>query len=260
MQRSAAFSTNEKRLHQSYLTQQQSGRWLDYPMIVSIETYSKCNARCHFCVYQGLSRIDQHLSEDDVLGLVDQLAEFKIPPQRLNFSRVNEPFLDNRIFDFLRYANKRLPKTALILFTNGQTLLPDTVDRLNAIQNFKQLTISFNESNPDDYREVMGLDQQKTLKRLDHVAARHAAGKLHFKLGLSRVGSSDQRDDAFLAWCHQRFPGLPVSISAKFDWQGHARANNNEKLPPPTLGVCNGFPCTSLPMALQRFVVSTAPV
>lgn len=235
------FSTAEARLDLDGRRLSASREWLDDPMIVSIETFTRCNAACDFCPYSDLSRKGSRMPREQVLGLIDEVADFARPPARLNLTRVNEPFLDVNIFDYLAYAAEKLPKTALILFTNGQPLTDRVVDRLDAIPTFTGLTVSFNEHDPETYARVMRIDQAKTLRRLDALHARAQTGSLRFKVALSRVGTSDARDDDFRAWCAERFPAFTVSVSARFDWIGDEAEGAGVDGPAPNAGCAQWY-------------------
>lgn len=210
----------EARIQKSYVSLVAGGKWLDCPMVVSIETYAKCNAACDFCPYPDMLRQGARLDQGRVMDLIEEVGRFARHPARLNFSRVNEPFLDPRLFDFLEQAARVLPNTALVLFSNGQTITDRVIDRLNTIPTFRSLSLSFNEHDPVRYQQVMGLDQSKTLARLRRLHERVQAGSVNFSVSLSRVGTSDADDRAFLDWCAQEFPAFPVGSSARFDWIG----------------------------------------
>lgn len=214
------FSKQQETLRNTYSSHLESQKYLDYPMVVSIETFAKCNASCTFCPYVELDRINAKLDEDRVLALIDQVAAFKTPPLRVNFSRVNEPFLDPRLFNFLEYASRKLPDSNLVLFSNGQTLTDAVIDQLNALPTFKQLTVSFNEHDPAKYKQVMGLNQPLTLKRLKNLHERYVNGELKFNVSLSRVGDSTPEDADYLDWTKHVFPSFPASSHARFDWVG----------------------------------------
>lgn len=214
----SSFVRAEKKLHEQY-TRLVGGQYVDYPMIVSIETFSKCNADCDFCPYTTLERVGARLDTDYILSLIDEISLFPVPPQRLNLSRVNEPFLDKRLIDFLVYARSKLPDTQLVIFSNGQTLTNAVVERLNEIENFS-LVISFNEHLADEYYRVMGISYEKTLVRLQSLHERKLRGELNFQVSLHRVGTSDRRDDEFCSWCNHNLPLFPVGVSARFDWVG----------------------------------------
>lgn len=231
MDRTPHFETAETNLEKAYAAQVARGTYLDYPMIVSIETFAKCNAACSFCPYPDLERIGTKLEAPRVRGLIDEIATFPIPPARLNFSRVNEPFLDPGLFEYLAYADAVLPETKLVLFSNGQTLTERTIDRLDEISAFDSLVISFNEHDPGTYHAVMGIDQALTVKRLDALHDRFEHDALNFNVRLSRVGTSDEQDNAFEEWCARRFPAFPVSVAAKFDWIGMERSGEASLAP-----------------------------
>ncbi|GAB5468874.1 MAG: hypothetical protein Kilf2KO_19040 [Rhodospirillales bacterium] len=197
-----------------------NGKWVDTPRVVSIETYAKCNARCDFCPYTELERIGEKLPEETIYKILDEVATFRPMPRQLNLSRVNEPFLDPRIFDFLAYAAKRMRRTKLVLFSNGQPVIDRAIDRLNTIATFDKLSISFNEHRKADYERVMGIDFDLTLKRLDNLHRRAEREELTFGVTLSRVGLSNASDYDFLAWCQDRWPRFPVQSYARFAWIG----------------------------------------
>ncbi|HEY9863067.1 MAG TPA: tetratricopeptide repeat protein, partial [Candidatus Obscuribacterales bacterium] len=130
--------------------------WLDYPLNVSIETFSSCNAACNFCPYPSLDRKGTKMSEDLFKKIIDELSEPKdyVLPS-INLTRVNEPFLDKRIFEFMSYVNAKLPLTKIKLFTNASLLDEKKLDQLLEIKNFGSLTISFNDHRPVEYEKVM---------------------------------------------------------------------------------------------------------
>jgi len=233
------FAKSEEAINSEYQRLVHERKWIDYPMIVSIETFSKCNAKCTFCPYPSLARKGEKLQSTRVYSLLDELATFPVPPARLNFSRVNEPFLDTRLFNFLEYAAKILPKTNLILFTNGQTITDNVLDKLNNIKTFSHLSVSFNEHDALTYNKVMSLDQSKTLPRIENIHKRTKDGTLNFKVSLSRVGTSNANDSEFIEWCKSRFPAIPTYSMAKFNWVG--TSNTGDTLLAPDAGCTQWF-------------------
>jgi len=88
--------------------------------IVQIETKASCNMACRFCPYPLRNDKKSILPADDVFNLIDQI---NFEPDRFEyvcFSHFNEPLLDERLFDFIRYAKaKGLPT---LLVTNALLL------------------------------------------------------------------------------------------------------------------------------------------
>lgn len=98
---------------------------------IEIETINRCNGNCSFCPVNKNSDPREYavMKEELFYNIVDQLAEMQYAGRFTTFSN-NEPFLDDRIIEFNRYARKKLPKARIHLYTNG-TLL--TMDKFIAI-------------------------------------------------------------------------------------------------------------------------------
>jgi radical SAM protein with 4Fe4S-binding SPASM domain len=58
------------------------------------------------------------MSEDDFFKIIDNLARLNFCGL-VNYYSNNEPLLDNRIFEFIKYGVCKLPKAYHILYTNG---------------------------------------------------------------------------------------------------------------------------------------------
>ncbi|MBQ2885481.1 MAG: SPASM domain-containing protein [Alphaproteobacteria bacterium] len=98
---------------------------------IEIETINRCNGVCSFCpVNKNVDpREKAVMSEELFKHIVNQLSEIQYSGRFTTFSN-NEPFLDNRIIEFNRYARERLPKARMHLYTNG-TLL--TIEKFVAL-------------------------------------------------------------------------------------------------------------------------------
>ena len=71
--------------------------------ILQIETMSVCNMRCSFCAYPVRNDKGEVLSEDIVYSVIDSLHTDD-SFEYICFSHFNEPLLDNRIYDFVKYS------------------------------------------------------------------------------------------------------------------------------------------------------------
>ena len=98
---------------------------------VEIETYNRCNGGCSFCPVsvKNESRPEAWMSRDLFGKIIDELSELDYDGRLAIFSN-NEPFLDDRIIEFHKYAREKVPKARMHLFTNGSKL---TVDKLLGI-------------------------------------------------------------------------------------------------------------------------------
>ena len=98
---------------------------------IEVETLNRCNGKCSFCPVNALEpqRKYAKMSEQLFKKIIQELAEQNYSGTLSLFSN-NEPFLDERIIDFYKYAREKLPGAKLSLFTNGSLL---TLDKFKEI-------------------------------------------------------------------------------------------------------------------------------
>ena len=110
---------------------------------IEIETINRCNNDCPFCPVNkhNDTRKPARMDENLFYNLIEQLRAIDYRGWISLFSN-NEPFLDNRILDFIEYAKKRLPNARHALFTNA-TLLD--------VEKFLRLTKSLDSLVIDNY-------------------------------------------------------------------------------------------------------------
>jgi radical SAM protein with 4Fe4S-binding SPASM domain len=105
------------------------------------------------------------------------------------------------------------------IFTNGSALTLKRAEELHNIDNL-ELWISLNEHDEDRYKEVMGIDFNKTVKNID---ALHETDFCH-KVKLLKVG----RDEGFKAYCKERWPDYEAIIIKKDGWLGYTEPAPNK--------------------------------
>lgn len=175
---------------------------LEVPRLVAIETTSRCNASCNFCPYPQKetekSAMDQALFEK----IIDDCTQFslaKIEPL-LN----GEPFVDPRIIERLEHIRRRLPRTILHLVTNGNAMISRRADELAEMGGVDRLIISLNTLDPVIYRDVMGLNLDRTLQNISYVLSpimrRRVARRIYVRM-VRRPDSTLDEQDRFLAFC-----------------------------------------------------------
>ena len=179
------------------------------PHEVALETLALCNARCTFCPYPGIERQGARLPDEVIARLVDEMATFALPFYFSPF-KVNEPFLDKRLLPLCRAMNEKVPKAVLRLFTNGSALTDRHIDELARLSNVAHLWVSLNTHRPVEYESLMGLDFERTARRLD---ALHARPFPH-PVVVSRVGP-DADFGRYVAW---RWPKFRPSIIERDAW------------------------------------------
>lgn len=90
---------------------------------IEIETYNRCNGVCSFCPVsvQNETRVEKKMTMELFKKIVRELNELNYDGNICLFSN-NEPFLDDRIIDFQKYAKRILPDAYFYLYTNGTLL------------------------------------------------------------------------------------------------------------------------------------------
>ncbi|MFK7927053.1 MAG: radical SAM protein, partial [Myxococcota bacterium] len=163
-----ALKSASERLYQRNVERLRLSPYVDYPQHVHLETLARCNARCTFCPSPTLARTGAKLGDEVIDKVLTDLQD--IPsnlPFQLSPFKVNEPFLDVRLFDILEDIQGRLPNATLALTTNASPLTPKKLARLAAISPLRTLYVSFNDHRPDVYEQAMGIPYLRTVDRLD---------------------------------------------------------------------------------------------
>ena len=101
------------------------------PRKIEIETINRCNGKCSFCPVNvnEPQRPYAKMTKELFFKIIDELKDMGYKGKISLFSN-NEPFLDERIIEFHKYAKKKLKKAWFVLYTNGSLL---TLDKLKQI-------------------------------------------------------------------------------------------------------------------------------
>lgn len=194
-------------------------RYLDQPHEVSLETFAKCNARCTFCPYPTLERINEKMPWALIERLVGEMSEWTRPFFFSPF-KVNEPLLDKRFYAICQQVNARVPLARLRIFTNGSPLTEERIAEIADLKNVEHLWISLNSTTPDEYKELMGLRFSLTAQRLDVL---HATEGFPHRVVLSAVGLD--KAATFKAYCNKRWPKFAVFTIKQDSWLGYVSAD-----------------------------------
>jgi len=212
-------------------------KYLDYPLLVHLETQAVCNAHCNFCPYDNMERKGMKMSDALIEKIINELADI---PQNISYSlnpyKVSEPFLEPRLFDILGLIIKRLPNAKITFITNGVPLTEKKIQQLLALDTsrFGLMSISLNSLNPVEYESAMGIPLDKTLKRLDMLHDYVARGEFTIPVHVTRVAFDMESDLRFLINFKVRYPHFPVRIIRRNDWIGTINLNNKNNLVPNT--------------------------
>ncbi len=177
------------------------------PRIIHVETRTRCNGRCRFCIAAaGVDpRPDIYMEDSLIDKILEELKELDFP-HRLSFYNNNEPFLDKRMPEIIGKARSMLPKAYLELKTNGKNL---TLDRILEIFNNGLDLLIVNDYRPSEDVEKRSFrpNIEKIRRALEQIRRfkGHYNGKHYFRrilIGLrkedeilhTRAGSSPNRE------------------------------------------------------------------
>jgi radical SAM protein with 4Fe4S-binding SPASM domain len=198
--------------------------YMDYPAHVHMETMSLCTAACNFCPYPTLDRIGTKMSDALIQKIITELKDIPAQlPFQLSPFKVNEPFLDTRLFDILKSINQELPNASITLTSNASPITAKNLARLAEIEKVGYLWISFNDHREKEYEETMQLPYKRTLERLDMIHQAVLSGAFKARVVLSRVGDNSFVDAEFARWVKTRYPMFQTSIFQRGGWIGQVK-------------------------------------
>ena len=98
---------------------------LDYkPVIAQIESTSNCNLRCEMCIREKIGVPIGNMSFENFKKILDKLdCLFKV-----HLQGQGEPFLNQELFDMIKYANEK--GIVVMLNTNGTALTKGIIDKI----------------------------------------------------------------------------------------------------------------------------------
>lgn len=134
---SKRYSKNTDKFIRSFLEQEEPPMFRN----VMIETINRCNGSCEFCPANknAESRPFKRMADDMYHGIIDELSRIGWKG-KLFLCVNNEPFIDNRIMDFSRYAKSVIPQVSIAMISNGTLLTVEKLDEMVGVVD--QLTIN----------------------------------------------------------------------------------------------------------------------
>jgi hypothetical protein len=207
--------------YQESFLQKRATPYMDYPSHVHMETLSVCNAACSFCPYPGLDRKGNRMTDELIEKILGDLKDVPAHiPFLLSPFKVNEPFLDNRLFDILDAINQKLPNASIALTSNASPITEEKLGRLARVRGIQYLWLSVNDHRPEHYEATMRLPFARTLERLDMIHRKVAAREIAFPIVLSRVGDKTQSDADFAQWVQRCYPLFRANVFPRGGWLG----------------------------------------
>lgn len=123
--------------------------------IFQIETMLACNMRCTFCAYPLIEKKGTKLSKQTVFNLIDSIDSKDEQLEYICFNQYNEPLLDDRIYEFIKYAkNKNIP---VKIITNGLLLNSEKVRKKLLESEPTYIKISLETINKNSFSYARGI-------------------------------------------------------------------------------------------------------
>ena len=114
---------------------------------ISVEISTYCNRKCSYCPNYNYETPKLYADENIVYKTIDYLAELNYSGW-ISFSFYNEPTLDERLITFIKYANNKIPKATIMIFSNGDFL---NIEKAKEYKDagVDQFIITIHDKNPD---------------------------------------------------------------------------------------------------------------
>ncbi len=205
-----------------------------FPHIIHIETQAICNAKCSFCDYELLKRKGIIMDDETINKIFNDLSripkehQFTIQPYK-----ISEPFLEKRLPKIIEKSLAFHPSSFVSIISNGSYIPDESIHKIFALLQQSDplnrdslyadrfsITFSLNESNPLEYKKLMRLNQEITLKNLEKIHNNYEYINKPFRITLSRVSTSAQGDQDFLRFCKEKFPLFSPGLAKMNDWSG----------------------------------------
>ncbi len=138
------------------------------PFNLVIETSNFCNARCLMCPHRIMQRSQQIMTKEIFGLIVKRIKEEKLPINKVFFSGMGEPLTDPHLL--LRLEAIKKMGLWVRLYTNASLMTQAIAEKL-VMLGIDEINISFNGTNPKEYRQIMGLDFARTVKNIDQLLA-----------------------------------------------------------------------------------------
>lgn len=167
------------------------------PRRVQIQTLAGCNGRCVFCPNEAVvkAKLEHGRMEEPLFHkIIDELAETR--PERIMMYLQNEPLLDKRMPEWVRYVADRLPDTTTLVTTNGTGLTPAMSEALMDA-GLKRVKVSLQSLDDETNRRIMGYGADKVVRNILECAKliRKKRSRLDLRVSMIVHGSNREEID-----------------------------------------------------------------
>lgn len=215
-----------------------SGKALGFPLLIQVQTQSFCNGQCSVCPYPSVSKnLPQGLMEWELfMKIADESAAEPLLSTFVCMLQ-NEPLLDKRILDCVKYFKSTSKYKISIIVTNGELLnrysLPDIIQ-----SHLDILTVSLNAQSKDVYSVInQGLDYDRVVGNISSLLSNETTKR---KLTISFLNTKFNTFEINAALPYWRKKGVKTRVIDVSNRAGSL--SGYEKLRPETKYRGNGYP------------------
>ena len=195
-----------------------TGKGLDFPLALWIQTQSFCNGQCSICPYRIVSKkLDQGRMEWELFRKIVDEAVSEPLLSSIVFELHNEPLLDERIFDWVKYTKSIGPSKFVIIITNGELL--DRFHPNDIVQsNLDILFISLNAHSREMYESINnGLDYDRVMNNVSSLLSNEATRQ---KLGMGFVVTEQNAHEVYQATRYWKKQGVRTKVLLELSNRG----------------------------------------
>jgi len=133
---------------------------------LQVETTNICNAHCVFCPHDRFEKFGT-MSDGLYEKIVRDASQYNL--DSFTPMLTGEPFCDPQIIERIRLARELMPRTQIVLFTNGSRLARNDINALADAGNVK-VFVSLNGASEETRHKLMGLDDWNEVKaKIDYM-------------------------------------------------------------------------------------------
>jgi organic radical activating enzyme len=157
----------------------------EYPVGLIVDIHDYCNAACKMCPYESLKhtldlgKMDWALYTkivDDFSTLIDRY-KFR---GMMTYCNMGEPFLENNLAQYVRYAEER--GVSVYLNTNASLMTPHKIDLLIRSGFQGSFNISFHAATANLYKKIMGLEIKDSENNIAYLINHYNRKKISFNV------------------------------------------------------------------------------
>lgn len=160
-----------------------------FPSVIQLQTSSACNAKCTCCPYHSIQKdLPVRLMPDDLYHkIIDECSLHGV--KKISLYLFNEPLLDKRIVERLKYVKAKNPASQIRVSTNASLLNEKISPEIADVVDFLYISIQGGITNKDRYEKTMGLDYDRVYKNVLNFIEIIKTGNYNLKLNNTAINN-----------------------------------------------------------------------